>query len=147
MIHRLMTLCFLSSLLMACNAQDHSDSAGSSLHDDIGQNITPGQQTDGNTGADIISTAEPEKPEYEAKQALNLSITSALEDGSEPDHDTGLVDLTKGDDQASFIISDKKKQADVNMSGKVFTDQTRIDNKDYLNSVDGIQLNIEKKFN
>ena len=35
----------------------------------------------------------------------------------------------------------------INLSGKVFTDDTKLENKDYLNSLDGVQINIKGNFN
>jgi len=43
--------------------------------------------------------------------------------------------------------SDKNKtKPGINLSGKLFTDDDKLESKDYLNSVDGLQINIESKF-
>ncbi|MBT8120101.1 MAG: hypothetical protein KJN89_10330 [Gammaproteobacteria bacterium] len=39
-----------------------------------------------------------------------------------------------------------KTKPGINLSGKLFTDEDKLETKDYFNSVDGLQINIEGKF-
>jgi len=44
-------------------------------------------------------------------------------------------------------LSKNKAEPKINLSGKLFTDEDKVENKEYLKSVDGMQINIEGSFN
>ena len=79
--------------------------------------------------------------------ALNLSIQGLTDNGTGVEDiigaDRHLTDNTK---QQAQKLTSKKTDDGVKLSGKIFTDQAMIENKQYLDSVDGIQVNIEGNF-
>jgi hypothetical protein len=84
------------------------------------------------------------KKRHPMKLSIDLPVDSQVKNknflsaGSEP---------TEGSN--SLFRSPQKNNADpgINLSGKVFTDDNKLENKDYLNSVDGVQINIKGSFN
>ena len=44
------------------------------------------------------------------------------------------------------ILNKDQKESDVNVSGKLLTNEEKIDNKEYLDSIEGLQINIEGSF-
>ena len=79
--------------------------------------------------------------------ALNLSIRDIADIQSESD--TGVEadhSYTMMPGSQDKTLTSKKDEDGIKLSGKLFTDQAMIDSKDYLNSVDGVKLNIEGKF-
>ncbi len=106
-----------------------------------------------------IKTA-PEKaaPEKTAKQktttmknrpVMNLSIDNMHID----DHinDDNLLnpgtEQTEKNNTLFETLSKNKMEPKVNLSGKLYTDEDKVENKEYLKSVDGVQINIEGNFN
>ena len=91
----------------------------------------------------------PEKTTIKSSQPkLNLSI-----DSIPADHQSNTSSTFTNDSQAtennSALFKTLSKQntgPDINLSGKVLTDSDRLDNKEYLDSVDGVQINIEGNF-
>ena len=63
---------------------------------------------------------------------------NSLSAGSEP---------TEVNNSSSAMSHKNNADPRINLSGKVFTDEDRLENKDYLNSLDGVQINIKGSFN
>jgi len=80
-----------------------------------------------------------------AKPALNLSIEGLTDNEADIENHTDRHFTDSTEEQAQKLTR-KKTDDGVKLSGKLFTDQGMIDNKQYLDSVDGIQVNIEGNF-
>ena len=130
-----LAICFLSLFISACNQQDQSarlDTAPADKPDIQVQATAP-------VGQALPETHMP---------ALKLTIDDITSDQDAPFADLDFDSLTASEtDEPGSQMNSKKDEQRVKLSGKVFTDQTRIENKEYLQSVDGLQLNIEGKFN
>ena len=78
------------------------------------------------------------------KLSIDLPVDSQVENenflsaGSEP---------TEGNNSLFGTPHKNNTDPDINLSGKVFTDNNKLENKDYLNSLDGVQINIKGSFN
>jgi len=131
MIHcRILIACFTGLILTACDTQ---------------QQPTPVKKTT------EIKTA-PEKT-YEqittatkTRPALKLSI----DDISIEQYGTGAPPYLKDEEPAEQTSALFEKQVrdkhNISFSGKVFTDETKLENKEYRDSVEGLQINIEGNF-
>ena len=78
---------------------------------------------------------------------INLSI-----DGLHDDHQLQNKNFLNTESQPIEnnnmpATSDKNKtKSGINLNGKLFTDDDKLETKDYLNSIDGLQINIEGRF-
>ena len=148
---RVLIACCLVALVSSCSEPEQSrytgtlpgveqvdgtDNKGSQQAEDIPAGATQAQNTQiQDTQASIV------------KPALNLSIQGLTD--SDADVENLIVDgrhIIDNMDQQAQKLTRKKTGDDVKLSGKIFTDQAMIENKQYLDSVDGIQINIEGNF-
>lgn len=79
------------------------------------------------------------------KPALNLSIENLTDNEADIENHTD-ADFADRTEQQAQKLTRKETDDGVKLSGKLFTDKSMIDNKQYLDSVDGIQINIEGNF-
>jgi hypothetical protein len=88
------------------------------------------------------STVEGKKP------ALDLSLENLADDkvdnGINLDTDQRF---TEEDSPLAATLNKKKPATGVKLGGKLFTDDTKLENKQYLDSLEGVQVNIEGNFN
>jgi hypothetical protein len=137
---------FMVALLSSCNEPEQSTQTGAS------PGVGPVSGTDhkgANRSQDTpMQTAQTQnRLATTSNPALNLSIRGLT------DNDAGVEDiidadrhLTDSTEQQAQKLARKKTDEGVKLSGKIFTDQAMIENKQYLDSVDGIQVNIEGNF-
>lgn len=108
-----------------------------------------GIEQQGAHNSELISTQTPRPQESGAiaRPALNLSIRDLTDSGTDGESTTDANRYFPGStEQQADMLTAKKADDGIKLSGKIFTDQTMIDNKQYLDSVDGIQVNIEGNF-
>lgn len=84
-----------------------------------------------------------------ARQALNLSIDSISVDQQRNDDNTFDEDIALKENNSALFetLSRNKVDDEINVSGKLITDENKLANKEYLDSIDGLQINIEGSFN
>jgi hypothetical protein len=150
---RILIVLFIGALISSCSDPEqpaHRDvSPVTERASDTGTDQTDAsisgdvpEQTINNQDSGVQPPLEPAD-----KPALNLSIQDLadMETGGENGIEVGS-DFTDGTEQQAQNLITHKKDDGMKLSGKLFTDQTMIDNKQYLDSVDGIQVNIEGNF-
>ncbi|MDH3342178.1 MAG: hypothetical protein OEM07_00485 [Gammaproteobacteria bacterium] len=79
---------------------------------------------------------------------LDLSIDNIPVE-VQPDNEAFFLNERKPTEEKSQLfkkLSQDKVDSKVNISGKLLTDEEKINNKDYLDSVEGMQINIEGEF-
>ena len=134
----ILSICLISLFLSACDTQ--------------GQNTPVGKATEIKPAPEITAPekiAETKARTLKNRHAMKLSIDDLTVDsqvknenilsaGSEP---------TEGNNSLFGTPHNNNTDPGINLSGKVFTDEDKLENKDYLNSLDGVQINIKGSFN
>ena len=124
---RTLSTCLICLFIVACDGQEPTE--------------TIDKITD-------IKTAPEKTAQQKPRQALNLSIDNIAIDNHGNDDD--IFDLAK--DSAEIrsdtfeTLSRDQTKPDIDLSGKLLTDEEKIDNKEYLDSIDGLRINIEGSF-
>lgn len=155
MIHsRIFSLSLFCLFVAACNTQEQAAAVKQTA--DIKttpEKIAPVKKT-----IEIKTVPEKKAPEIIAKQktttiktrpAINLSIDNMHVD-HHIDNDNFLNTGTEPNENNNSLfktLSKNKIEPKINLSGKLFTDEDKLENKEYLKSVDGVQINIEGSFN
>jgi len=82
------------------------------------------------------------------RPALNLSVDNLSIDHQGKDENIFNLDKEPAETQSNLFetLSKDKTEPGINVSGKLLTDEEKIDNKEYLDSVEGLQINIEGSF-
>jgi hypothetical protein len=139
MIHsRILSTLLICSFVAACNPQEQT---------------APVKKT-----TEINTAPEKAAPEKIAKQKTttikNRPVMNLSLDNMHIDHhinDDNLLNTgTEPTEQNNTLfetLSKNKAEPKINLSGKLFTDEDKVENKEYLKSVDGVQINIEGSFN
>jgi hypothetical protein len=162
-LSRILSACFICFFIAACNTQNKTTAVKTT--------------TEIKTAPDIKTVSEKIAPEktaqhktttMKARHKINLSI-----DNMHIDHhikvrhainlsldnihidvhinnnnflNTGKVPTEKNN--ALFeTLSNNDIEPRINLSGKLLTDKDRVENKQYLDSVNGVQINIKGNFN
>jgi hypothetical protein len=129
-----LSICLLGLSITACDTG--SQSTGSDA------------QTVARLLPEATVSASKKQQDSVARQVLNLTIDSDLdnqEDGAiNFDADERFIDEAN---PLADQLNHKNANAGVKLSGKLFTDDTKLENREYLDSVNGLQLNIEGSFN
>ncbi len=92
-------------------------------------------------------SAEEKNGTVKSRPAINLSI-----DDIHADHQLQKKNFLNTERQPMEnnnipgTSHKNKTEPGINLSGKLFTNEDKLETKDYLNSVDGLQINIEGKF-
>ena len=85
----------------------------------------------------------------EIKPALNLSIDDLPI--AHQIHDDDFLNTVKEPKEKNNTLlktlSKNRTESSITFSGKLFMDEDKFDNEEYLDSIDGLQINIEGKFN
>ncbi|MEN8710678.1 MAG: hypothetical protein ABF326_00635 [Arenicellales bacterium] len=134
----ILSICLISLYVSACDTHGLNTPVDKTTEMKIVPEIAPHEKI-----------AETKAGALKNRHAMKLSIDDLpvdyqvnnenfLSAGSEP---------TEGNN--SLFVTPNKKNADpgVKLSGKVFTNEDKLENKDYLNSFDGVQINIKGSFN
>lgn len=134
--HRtILGICLLCISVSACNEQEQS---------------TPVEKSAAMEAAPVISRHEnivEENKVTPKNRPINLSI-----DGLHDDHQLHNKNFLNTESQPMEnnnipgTSDNNKTKPGINLSGKLFTDDDKLESKDYLNSVDGLQINIEGRF-
>ena len=139
MIHsRIFSICLICLSVSACNTQEQALPVKNTTETIIvPQKAVP----------EKIANQKPVT--MKTRPILNLSIDNMhvdqhinddnfLTTGKEPAENNNTLFKTPGKNQI---------EPRINLSGKVFTDEEKVKNKEYLDSVDGVQINIQGNFN
>ena len=115
---------------------------------------TPQQQTAAvNKTTEITTvpeiTAKQEPTTITTRPAINLSIDSMPVERQNNDDDFLNTDKYASEKNTTLFKKLSKNQIEprTNLSGNIITDKDKFANKDYLDSVEGMQINIEGSFN
>lgn len=135
---RILSTCLICLFIAACNTQ--------------GQTAAVKNPTETRTVAEIAAPEKIAKDKTSAvktRLALNLSTDNIPVEQQENGNDIFNKEKdSKATNSALFeTLGKDKTEPRIHFSGKLFTDETKLDNKQYLESVEGVQLNIEGSFN
>jgi len=135
---RVLSVCFICLFIVACDGQEQTDAINKKtevIRKTIEVKTAPEQTTDKPT---------PQK----IKPVLNLSIDNIPLDHQEDDDDVFNIDKEPADTNSELFetLNRDKAESNVNVSGKLLTDEEKIDNEEYLDSIEGLQINIEGSF-
>lgn len=138
MYSRILSACFICLFITACDGQDKTSVTNKTtevINKPTVVKITPEQATEKAT-------------QQKTRPAINLSIDNILLDHQENDNDVFNKDKEPTETQSELFetLNRDQKERDINLSGKLLTDEEKIDNKEYLDSVEGLQINIEGSF-
>ena len=134
MIHfRILNICLVCFSVAACNPQQQAASVNKTTEVTTVNEITAKQ-----IPAPIIS-----------RPAINLSIDSMPVERQNNDDDFLNTDKYASEKNTTLFKKLNKNQIEprINLSGNIITDKDKVANKDYLDSVEGMQINIEGSFN
>ena len=144
MIHsRILSICLICLAVAACNTQEQVTPVNKTTD----RMMVP-EKVD-TEKAVSEKTADKKRHVMNTRPALNLSINNMhidqhveddnyLSTGKEPSANTDALFKTPAKNQM---------EPRVNLSGKLFTDEDKVKNREYLDSVDGVQINIKGTFN
>jgi len=130
---RILSICLICLSVAACNTQEQA------VHVQITDKIK--------TAPEKTATQKPTT--VKARPAINLSIDDMHIDHHIDDDNflnTGK-EPTKKNNTLFEILGKNQIERKINLSGKLLTDEDKVENKEYLESVDGVQINIEGSFN
>ncbi len=128
MIHcRILDTCFICFFIAACDTQEPATPVDKKIE---------------------VKKVHEKTTTQKKRPALNLSIDN-LPIEHQNNEDNSLMNDKQAIEKHSTLfktLSKNHSESDINLSGKVLTDKSKLDNKEYLDSVDGIQINIEGGF-
>ena len=135
---RILSTCLICLFIAACNTQ--------------GQTTAVKKITESRTVPEI---AVPEKiAKGKASAVKTMLVLNLSTDNIPVEHQGNGDDIfkkekdSKAKNSALFeTLGKEKTEPRLHFSGKLFTDEAKLDNKQYLDSVEGVQLNIEGSFN
>lgn len=106
------------------------------------------EQTEAINKTTDVKMAPDKATKKKIRPALNLSVDNISIDHQRNDDDIFNKDKEPAVTQSELfeILNREQAKSDINMSGKLLTDEEKIDNKEYIDSVDGVQINIEGSF-
>lgn len=102
-----------------------------------------------NTETEITPKTAPEKTtEVKVRQALKLSIDDIPIEYQNKNENIYFKDEASEEKNSALFekLNKSSTKDNINLSGKLLTDDTKHENKEYLDSVDGLQINIEGSF-
>ncbi|MFC1589384.1 hypothetical protein ACFL3P_03835 [Pseudomonadota bacterium] len=125
--HKILIPLFISLLIAACDTQQ------------------PPAPVEKNTQTQTV----PQKtvPE-ESRPALDLSIDNIAIEPQQNSDELFLEEKEAAEENSELFetLSNGKAEPKIDVSGKLLTDEEKIDITDPLESVEGVQINIEGKF-
>lgn len=138
MYSRILSACFICLFIAACDRQEETSVTNKTtevISKPTEVKITPEQATEKAT-------------QQKTRPALNLSIDNIPLDHQEKNEDLFNKDKEPTETQSELFetLNRGQTESDINVSGKLLTDEEKIDNKEYLDSVEGLQINIEGSF-
>jgi hypothetical protein len=90
----------------------------------------------------------PEKTlQQKPRPALNLTVDDiSIEQENQDDVFNLDKELTETHSDTFKTLTRDQAESNYNLNGKILTDEEKIDNKEYMDAVDGLQINIEGSF-
>ena len=145
MCFRTLSACLICLFFAACDGQEQAEAINKTTE-------VISKPSDIVSKTTVVKTAPeqaPEKPiQQKPRPVLNLSVDNISIDHQRNDDD--IFNIDKEPTQAHSVtfetLTRDKKEPNINLSGKLLTDEEKIDNKEYLDSVEGLQINIEGSF-
>ncbi len=128
MIHsRILSACFICFFIAACDTQEQT---------------TPIEKTT------EIKTAPEKTTTRKTRPVLNLSIDKIPIEHQSNDDNIFIKDEKPTEKNSALFETLSKDQTEhnINLSSKLLTDENKLANKEYLESVDGVQINIKGNF-
>ena len=133
MIHyRILSACFICLFIAACDTQEHP--APVKIITEI--KTAPEK------------TAKQKTATIKTRPAFNLSIDNIPIDHQRNNDNIFNEDKESKEKTTALFETLSKNQIEpnINLSGKLLTDENKLENKEYFESVDGLQINIEGNF-
>lgn len=147
MIHsRILSACFICFFIAACDKYDQPIAVNTATEIKAVPETTVIQKADVQN-ADQHKPAKQKTTTISARPALKLSIGSIPVEHKVNDHNflSNDRESTEINNVLFETLNNNQGKSSVNLSGKLLTNQDKLDNKQYLDSVDGVQINIEAK--
>ena len=133
----ILSICLISFYLSACDTQSLNEPVGKATEMKIAPEKTVHEEI-AETKASTLKKRQPMKLSIDLPVDSQVENENFLSAGSEP---------TEGNNSLFGTPHKNNTDPGINLSGKVFTDDNKLENKDYLNSLDGVQINIKGSFN
>ncbi|MCK5394895.1 MAG: hypothetical protein KAJ32_02835 [Gammaproteobacteria bacterium] len=133
MIHsRILSACFICLFIAACGTQEQT---------------TPVEKTTEVKTAPE-KTATQKTTTRKTRPVLNLSIDNIPIDHQSNDDNIFIKDNEPTEKNSDLFetLSKDQTEPNINLSSKLLTDENKLANKEYLESVDGVQINIKGNF-
>ena len=92
----------------------------------------------------FLIACDSEKPITAVDQPEKIKLDLSLDNISTEKESNNNEPLIEKNSALFEKLSDNKTEAEISVSGKLYTDKTK--DKDYLKSVDGAQINIQGNF-
>jgi len=130
---RTLSVCLIFLSVAACNTQEKTATV--------------------NKAAEIttipVKTTEQKPTIVKTRPVMNLSIGNLpVEHQISDDNFLNIDEKFKEKDNTLFKNLNKSQvKPGINLSGNLITDKDKVANKEYLDSVEGMQINIEGRFN
>lgn len=133
MTYRILSTCFICFFIAACSPQKQAATVKKTSEIKAMPDNTVIQKT-----STVIT-----------RPALKLTIDNFTAEQVSNDDAIIKKDKEPAEETDALFKTLSKNQIEprVNLSGKLLTDENKLDNKEYLDSVDGVQINIEGSFN
>ena len=128
---RILTASCICFFIAACDKQEQATAAENKTEIKTEIKTTPEKITTGKTRPPLNLSIDKIPVEHKNKNDINF-----VKDKEHTEQNTALLK----------ILSKDKTEANINLSGKLLTDENKLEDKEYLDSVDGIQINIEGNF-
>ena len=144
MIHsRILSICLISLAVAACNTQEQVTPVNKTT-----ERVMMPEKVD-TEKAVSEKTAGKKRDVMSTRPALNLSIDNMhIDQHVEDDNFLSTAKEPAANTDALFKTPGKNQiEPRINLSGKLFTDEDKVKNREYLDSVDGMQINIKGTFN
>ena len=126
---------FTCLIITACDTQDQTVPIDTPIEKNTESKITP-------------KTAPEKTTEVKVRPALKLSIDDIPVEYQNKNETIYFKDEASAEKNSALFekLNKASTEDNINLSGKLLTDENKLDNKEYLDSVDGLQINIEGSF-
>jgi hypothetical protein len=134
---RILSACFICLFFAACGEKEQTEVINTKIIN-----------TEVINKPSKVKTAPEKAVQQKPRPALNLTVDNISIDLQRNDEDIFNSDKkpAKAPSETFKILSRDQSKSDTKLSGKMFTDEEKIDNEEYLDSIDGVQINIEGSF-
>ena len=95
----------------------------------------------------LIQTTEPQTAPEDTRPPLDLSIDNIRIE--QPNTNAVFLnDKTATEENSELFktLSKDQTEANIDISGKLLTDAEKLENKEYIDAVEGVQINVEGSF-